>query len=171
MLCLAAITNSFFLFSFFPYAGYMAVMLLNNNNNTNRRERSNEINVDNAGIYAGMLGAALTLGRFLGFVSWKVLRNVFGGKRALVLSLLLTGLASLWVGLSITFSRAILARFFQGISNGLRSTPSTTKRARRDHRSRTATAANQSRMTTTTQNHPRLSCFRPCGAVPLSVPL
>jgi len=111
-LCLAGATHSFLLFSFFPYAGYMGVTLLNNDNNAN-----NDVTVNNVGIYAGMLGAAFTLGRFLGFLPWKVLRKSLGEKNALVLSLLLTGLSSLWVGLAATFSTALLARLFQGVSN------------------------------------------------------
>ena len=111
-LCLAAATHSFILFSFFPYAGYMSVNLLNNNNNSN-----DSITVDNVGIYAGMLGAAFTFGRFLGFVPWKFVRDRLGGKHALILSLFLTGMASLWVGLATTFTSALAARFAQGISN------------------------------------------------------
>ena len=108
-LCLAAATHSFLLFSFFPYAGYMAITLLDNNGGS--------VAVNNVGIYAGMLGATFTLGRFLGFLPWKFVRNRLGGKCALMLSLFLTGLASVGVGLATTFSGALVARFAQGISN------------------------------------------------------
>uniref|UniRef100_A0A7S4ATL8 Uncharacterized protein n=1 Tax=Pseudo-nitzschia australis TaxID=44445 RepID=A0A7S4ATL8_9STRA len=108
-LCLAAATHSFLLFSFFPYAGYMAMTLLDNNGGS--------VTVNNVGIYTGMLGATFTFGRFLGFLPWKFARNRLGGKCALMLSLLLTGLASVGVGLATTFSGALVARFAQGISN------------------------------------------------------
>lgn len=114
-LCLAAATHSFLLFSFFPYAGYMSVGLLNNNDNNNNN--ASHITVDNVGIYAGMLGAVFTFGRFLGFVPWKIVRNRLGGKHALMLSLFLTGAASMWVGLASTFASVLAARFAQGISN------------------------------------------------------
>ena len=107
-LCLAGITHSFLLFSFFPYAGYMSVSLL---------EEDRTVTVNNIGVYAGMLGAAYTLGRFLGFLPWKVVRKSLGEKYALVLSLGLTGLASLWVGICTSFSGALLARLIQGLSN------------------------------------------------------
>ena len=108
-LCLAAATHSFLLFSFFPYAGYMAVSLLDNGRNG--------VTVDNVGIYAGLLGAAFTIGRFLGFVPWKMCRTRLGEKHALLLSLGLTGLASVWVGLSGSFAEAFLARLAQGLAN------------------------------------------------------
>mmetsp|Transcript_27328 Transcript_27328/g.74767 ORF Transcript_27328/g.74767 Transcript_27328/m.74767 type:complete len:770 (-) Transcript_27328:1000-3309(-) len=108
-LCLAAVAHSFLLFSFFPYAGYMAMTLLDSNGDS--------ITVDNVGIYAGLLGAIFTLGRFIGFFPWKIVRNRLGGKRAMIISLFLSGLSSIWVGLATTFSGALLARFVQGISN------------------------------------------------------
>ena len=108
-LCLAGATHSFLLFSFFPYAGYMGVTLLEHTNH--------DVTVNNVGIYAGMLGAAFTFGRFLGFIPWKTGRKILGEKNALVLSLLLTGLSSLWVGLATSFSEALLARLAQGLSN------------------------------------------------------
>eukprot|EP00536_Pseudo-nitzschia_multiseries_P004134 jgi/Psemu1/187363/e_gw1.67.157.1 len=101
-LCLAAVAHSFLLFSFFPYAGYMAIALLDNN--------GGNVTVDNVGIYAGLLGAVFSLGRFLGFLPWKIVRNRLGGKCALMISLFLTGLASIWVGCATTFSGALLAR-------------------------------------------------------------
>ena len=107
-LCLAGITHSFLLFSFFPYSGYMAVTLL---------KEKYKVDVNNVGVYAGMLGSAFTLGRCLGFLPWKVVRKSLGEKYALVLSLGLTGLASLWVGLCTNFSGALLARLVQGLSN------------------------------------------------------
>mmetsp|Transcript_34323 Transcript_34323/g.38429 ORF Transcript_34323/g.38429 Transcript_34323/m.38429 type:complete len:936 (-) Transcript_34323:72-2879(-) len=114
-LCLSAVTHSFILFSSFPYAGYMAVTLLNNSND--RTEDSNMITVDNVGIYAGVLGSVSTIGRFFGFVPWKFIRNKLGGKHSLMLSLFLTGLSSIWVGMAQTYSSVVLARFVQGITN------------------------------------------------------
>ena len=109
-LCIAGATHSFLLFSFFPYAGYMGVSLLEDND-------QRDVTVNNVGIYAGLLGATFTLGRFLGFLPWKFARKSLGEKNALVLSLLLTGLSSLFVGLSTTFVGALLARLTQGVSN------------------------------------------------------
>lgn len=114
-LCLSAATHSFILFSSFPYAGYMAVTLLNNNND--RTEDKNVITVDNVGIYAGLLGSVFTIGRFFGFVPWKFIRNKLGGKYSLMLSLFLTGMSSIWVGMAQTYSSVVLARFVQGITN------------------------------------------------------
>jgi MFS family permease len=128
-LCLSAATHSFILFSFFPYAGYMSVNLINNNNNNNNNngddydndENNNNnatiITVDNVGIYAGLLGSVFTLGRFIGFIPWKLVRNSFGGKYTLMLSLFLTGIASIWVGMAQSYTSVVIARFIQGISN------------------------------------------------------
>ena len=74
-LCLAAATHSFLLFSFFPYAGYMAVTLLQNHPPTPIIYTNGAVvpmTVNNVGVYAGMLGTTFTLGRFVGFVPWKV---------------------------------------------------------------------------------------------------
>ena len=106
-LCLAAVTHSFLLFSFFPYAGYMAVYLLG----------GGSLNVDNVGPYAGLLGAAFTFGRFLGFLPWKLARRRLGERRALALSLALTGAASVGVGAASTFAGAVTARLLQGLSD------------------------------------------------------
>eukprot|EP00534_Pseudo-nitzschia_fraudulenta_P009109 CAMPEP_0201154114 /NCGR_PEP_ID=MMETSP0851-20130426/14377_1 /ASSEMBLY_ACC=CAM_ASM_000631 /TAXON_ID=183588 /ORGANISM="Pseudo-nitzschia fraudulenta, Strain WWA7" /LENGTH=873 /DNA_ID=CAMNT_0047431429 /DNA_START=290 /DNA_END=2908 /DNA_ORIENTATION=+ len=91
----------------------MAVSLLDDDDNSGVAV----VTVDNVGIYTGMLGAAFTFGRFLGFVPWKIARNLLGEKNALILSLLLTGLASLRVGLATTFKGALVARLVQGVSN------------------------------------------------------
>jgi hypothetical protein len=95
----------------------MAVTLLDNSSSNIISSNVTVVTVDNVGIYAGMLGASFTLGRFLGFVPWKVARNILGEKHALVLSLLMTGLTSLWIGLCTTFPGALVARLAQGVSN------------------------------------------------------
>ena len=93
--------------------------------------------VDDAGLYAGLLGTAFTLGRCVSFGAWKALRHssttiitgttttstrrsTTGGiKRSLLWSLLLSALCSLWFGMSHTFLSAILARFCLGLSNSI----------------------------------------------------
>ena len=47
----------------------------------------------------------------------KKFRNRFGGKMALLLSLFLTGVASVLVGRAETFTMCLLARFLQGLTN------------------------------------------------------
>ena len=123
-LCLASITHTYLLFHCFPYLGYMSITLLSNNQD---KDSGNNITVDDAGIYAGLLGTAFTLGRCLSFVPWKWARHsttVMGSrgarggvKNTLLLSLVLSSIGSIWFGLSTTFLSALVARFFLGLSN------------------------------------------------------
>ena len=123
-LSLTGITHTYLLFHCFPYMGYMSVALLK----TSAEEL--DVTVDSVGWYAGLLGTAFTAGRCLGFIPWKqlrhydpentALRSVIGGeKKALLWSLGLSAICSVWFGTSITFHRAILARFCLGLSNTL----------------------------------------------------
>lgn len=90
----------------------MAVQLINSNNDN--------VNVDSVGWYAGLLGTAFTSGRFLSFVAWRRIRYHFMSvKQALMLSLALSAICSVWFGLSRTYLQALLARLFLGISNAL----------------------------------------------------
>jgi hypothetical protein len=93
----------------------MAVMLPH----TAKGNLTDDVTVDSAGWYAGLLGTAFTTGRCLSFIPWKRRRKTGGVKNTLLLSLFLSALCSLWFGMSRTFLGALVARFFLGFSNTL----------------------------------------------------
>lgn len=86
--------------------------------NSNSEHHHHVVTVDNVGWYAGWLGTAFTTGRCLSFVPWKWWRH-HNNKSALLTSLALSTICSLWFGLSETFVCALLARFCLGLSNTL----------------------------------------------------
>jgi len=130
VLMFCSLTQTYLLFSILPYAGYFALFLLrdgdgssdiiNNNNGDDEDEGLLlSLSLDTIGIYVGLLDAAFTFGRLLGYGPWRKLRTRYGEKISLLASLLLSALFSIAFGTSRSFSAAILSRLALGMSNGI----------------------------------------------------
>jgi MFS family permease len=75
-----------------------------------------EVNVGN---YVGIVPTAMFVGRFLGSYVWGSIADNIGRKPVVVISILLTGLASGAFGFSVTFEMAVFLRFLVGLFNGI----------------------------------------------------
>jgi Major Facilitator Superfamily len=108
-LCLAVLSLSYMLISVFPYSGFMVIQL----------SPSGQINVDNAGFYAGLLASSFMVGRALSSYGWGKAADMYGRITCLSISLFLSSLFSLGFGLSTTFVGALQWRFWLGVVNGV----------------------------------------------------
>lgn len=110
--------------SVFPYAAYMAVLLWNEpltHEHPEERRLSTEdkITVEDAGPYAALLATSFMLGRTFAALIWGKLADVYGRKWVLLASLFGSGFASLWFGMSTTYSTAVLSRGVIGAWNSV----------------------------------------------------
>jgi len=101
------LVQSFLLVSVFPYAGFLAMKLVPS------------VNEENAGRYAGFIGASFMAGRMFTSFLWGKVADRFGRKIVLKVSLLLSLIFSVLFGLAPTMSVALGARFILGLSNSL----------------------------------------------------
>jgi len=95
------------LISAFPYAGFLAIELIES------------VNEDNVGRYAGLIASSFMLGRALTSIFWGRVADVYGRVTVLQISLLLSCVFSLLFGVVSTFAGALAIRFLLGLSNGL----------------------------------------------------
>lgn len=112
-LCLCTLTHAYLLISVFPYAGFMAMDLIDG------------VNEENAGMYAGLIGASFMAGRALTSYQWGKWADTYGRTTILHLSLGFSCLFTLLFGLSSSFAWAITVRFMLGFGNGLLGTVKT----------------------------------------------
>jgi MFS family permease len=113
-LCLCTLTHAYLLISVFPYAGFMAIDLI---------EDANE---ENAGSYAGFIAASFMAGRSLTAYAWGKWADVYGRTTVLYASLLSSCVFTLAFGLAPSFRWALVFRFLLGMGNGLLGTVKTT---------------------------------------------
>ena len=113
-LCLCTLTHAYLLISVFPYAGFMAMDLI---------EGANE---ENAGSYAGFIAASFMAGRSLTAYAWGKWADVYGRTTVLYASLLFSCVFTLAFGLAPSFRWALIFRFLLGMGNGLLGTVKTT---------------------------------------------
>lgn len=134
-LCSVTLVQAYLLVSVFPYSAYLVVHLCK------------DVTIEEAGPYAASLATAFMLGRTIASQFWvrrlakgyrlckrashsplKVkqgnLADVYGRRLVLILSLIGSGLASLWFGFASTYRTALLAR---GICGAVNSTVGVTK--------------------------------------------
>jgi len=106
-LCLCAFTHAYLLISVFPYSGFLAMTLAPN------------VDTDTAGYYAGWISSSFMFGRAFGSYPWGRAADSYGRKAVLRTSLCLSGLATVWFGMSRSLKCALTARFVLGLSNGM----------------------------------------------------
>jgi len=106
-LCLCVFTHSWLLVSVFPYSGFMVIKLVHGTDE------------ENAGSYAGLLGASFMIGRALTSYGWGKIADTYGRKIVFFVSLVLSTVFSLLFGMSSSFGLAFLWRFLLGASNGV----------------------------------------------------
>jgi MFS family permease len=106
-LCMCVLTHSYLLISAFPYAGFMAIDLIDG------------VNEENAGSYAGFIAASFMAGRAMTSYSWGKWADVYGRVTIIYLSLACSCVFSLLFGMSPTFGWAITFRCLLGFGNGI----------------------------------------------------
>mmetsp|Transcript_26815 Transcript_26815/g.63025 ORF Transcript_26815/g.63025 Transcript_26815/m.63025 type:complete len:654 (-) Transcript_26815:903-2864(-) len=104
---LLTFTQSWLLVSVFPYSGFMVIRLVPGTDE------------ENAGSHAGLLAASYMIGRALTSYGWGRISDTYGRRIVFYVSMMLSAMFSLLFGLSSTFGRAFLWRFFLGASNGV----------------------------------------------------
>jgi MFS family permease len=119
-------TNAFALFQCFPYAGYMVVWL------------GKAKTKDEAGYYAGYLGAGFMIGRASTSLLWGIIADIKGRKLVMMIGCFAMIVFQIMFGLAQTFEVALASRILLGIFNGLVGTSKTVaseivNRDRRDH--------------------------------------
>ena len=82
-------------------------------------------NLDSAGYYAGVVGAAFMIGRTATALLWGLLSDRIGRKPVLIFCLLCQVLGQLLFGLAPSFGVAVLARLLLGLTNGIVGTAKT----------------------------------------------
>ncbi|GAX17178.1 hypothetical protein FisN_10Lh025 [Fistulifera solaris] len=101
------LTHSYLLISVVPYAGYMAIELIDG------------INSETCGKYAGFIAASFMAGRTFTSLPWGMVADRYGRVFVLLSSLLLSAVFSLGFGTSRQFTWALFFRFSLGLSNGI----------------------------------------------------
>lgn len=106
-LCLCMLTQSYLLISVFPYSGYLVLHLVPT------------ATPETAGRYAGLVAAALMMGRATTAVAWGHAADTYGRTSVLYLSLLSSAVLSICFGLAPSLKWAIAMRFLLGTCNGI----------------------------------------------------
>lgn len=122
-LCACSLINAYLMIGVFPYAGYMAMALLQG------------VTQDNAGTYAGLIASSFMAGRTLSAYMWGKAADIYGRIFVLNSCLLLSAVFSLLFCTAGSFRGALFWRFCLGFSNGIISTTKTaaTELADGDH--------------------------------------
>mmetsp|Transcript_513 Transcript_513/g.1042 ORF Transcript_513/g.1042 Transcript_513/m.1042 type:complete len:568 (+) Transcript_513:58-1761(+) len=135
ILCSVSFIQAYLLVSVFPYAAYMSVYLLNNNASEPTTPSDHEhqwqrpfleprhsqaaITVEKVGPYAALFATSFMIGRTIAAHAWGKLADTYGRKSILIASLIGSGFATLWFGMSSTYGEAIVARGFIGAWNSI----------------------------------------------------
>jgi MFS family permease len=106
-LCVCVLTHSYLLISVFPYAGFMAIDLID------------DVNEENAGSYAGFIAASFMAGRAVTSYSWGKWADIYGRVTIIYLSLACSCVFSLLFGMAPSFGWAITFRCLLGFGNGI----------------------------------------------------
>lgn len=91
-------------------------------NRTLQAKLPNKITVEDAGPYAALLATSFMIGRTIAAVPWGHLADIYGRKWVLIVSLIGSGVASLWFGTCTTYggiTGAVLARGVMGAMNSI----------------------------------------------------
>jgi len=99
--------QSYLLVGVFPYAGFLAMHLIDG------------VTEETAGKYAGLIASSFMMGRFLSSYAWGKAADRYGRIFCIQSSLALSAVFSVLFGLSPTFGCALAARFGLGLCNGL----------------------------------------------------
>lgn len=113
-LCLCALTHAYLSVSVFPYAGFMAIDLIEG------------VDQENAGSYAGLIASSFMVGRFISSYWWGKIADTYGRTFTLYTSLLWSCVFVLLFGLASSFPMALFWRFCLGLGNGMVGTAKTT---------------------------------------------
>lgn len=113
VLCACSLINAYLMIGVFPYAGYMAMALLQG------------VTQDNAGTYAGLIASSFMAGRTLSAYMWGKAADIYGRIFVLNSCLLLSAAFSLLFGTAGSFRGALFWRFCLGFANGIISTTKT----------------------------------------------
>jgi len=105
-LCSVTFLQAYLLVGVFPYAAFMAIHFL-------------QIQEEQAGPYAALFATSFMIGRTATAHLWGLLADVYGRRVAMIVSLLGSGLASLWFGMTNSYSQAIIARGMIGALNSI----------------------------------------------------
>ena len=105
-LCSVTFLQAYLLVGVFPYAAFMAIHFL-------------QIQEEQAGPYAALFATTFMIGRTATAHLWGLLADVYGRRVAMIISLLGSGLASLWFGMTNSYSQAIIARGMIGALNSI----------------------------------------------------
>ena len=106
--------QAYLLVNIFPYQAYMSVFLWNRQHIEN-----NAINVEQAGPYAAFLTTSFMIGRTFTAHYWGKLADIYGRRAALMISLIGSGCACIWFGITSTYFGAVLARGVIGAWNSI----------------------------------------------------
>ena len=105
-LCSATFLQAYLLVSVFPYAAFMAIHFL-------------QIHEEQAGPYAALFATSFMIGRTVTAHLWGTMADVYGRRVTMISSLVGSGLASLWFGITTSYSEAIIARGMIGALNSI----------------------------------------------------
>ena len=100
-LCSVTFLQAYLLVSVFPYAAYIPVHFLH-------------ISEEDAGPFAALFATSFMIGRTVSAHLWGLLADIYGRRFVIILSLIGSGAASLWFGLTDSYNQALMARFMTG---------------------------------------------------------
>ena len=100
-LCTVTFLQAYLLVSVFPYAAYIPVHFLH-------------ISEEDAGPFAALFATSFMIGRTVSAHLWGLLADIYGRRFVIILSLIGSGVASLWFGLTDSYNQALIARFVTG---------------------------------------------------------
>lgn len=105
-LCSVSFLQAYLLVGVFPYAAYLSIYFL-------------KIPAEQAGPYAASFATSFMIGRTVTAHLWGLMADIYGRRFVMILSLVGSGLASLWFGLTDSYSEAIIARGMIGAWNSI----------------------------------------------------
>ena len=106
-LCCTFLTLSYLIINVTPYAGFLAVKLID------------DLNEENTGYYAGFISASFQAGRMMTSIFWGKFSDKYGRVKTMQISLFLSAVFSLCFAFAPTFFTCVLFRGLIGASCGL----------------------------------------------------
>ena len=121
ILCMVSFIQAYLLVNIFPYQAYMSVYLWN------RQHPERSITVEQAGPYAAFLTSSFMIGRTFTAHYWGRFADIYGRRVAIISSLIGSGWACLWFGMTSTYGGWLGAVAARGVIGGWNSIVGITK--------------------------------------------
>jgi MFS family permease len=116
IICMVSFIQAYLLVNIFPYQPYMTVFLWNH------QYPNKSITAEQAGPYAAFLTTSFMIGRTITAHYWGRLADIYGRRMVLMTSLIGSGLACIWFGMTATYGGlfgAVMARGVIGAWNSI----------------------------------------------------